>query len=96
MTDETAFTPCDFCTGSRWLQDTEFLGPCACVTPLNLKEANDEIERIDSAPADALDAMHDVLNAMHQYLQSVGLDPRAIVYDNPHLDAVMDVLNEWE
>lgn len=28
--------PCDYCTGSRWLNDLEALGPCVCCTPENM------------------------------------------------------------
>lgn len=95
------FTQCDFCTGTRWLQDNEFLGPCACVTPDNLREANDQIaldDANDPTRADydeAAGALQEIADRIRGYLLRAGLDPNAVVQPDDDLDAIMDLLEPW-
>lgn len=88
-----AFTPCDFCTGSRWLQDAPILGPCLCVTPDNLREANEEIHDLSEEGLDETAAAF--RDHLQKYLVAQGLDPMAVRYDDPNLDAAMDLLAAW-
>lgn len=89
----TLFTECDYCTGSRWLADHEALGPCACVTPDNLRAANEEIAALDEEGLDETAGL--IRDHLQRYLATQGLNPDAVKFDDPDLDKAMDLLASW-
>lgn len=88
---------CPYCTGTFDLADDPGLGPCVCCTPAKMRELRDAVaidNTVETERDEALAILGEAGDVLTKYLIDLGLSPRAVVLDNPHLDRLTDLLGD--